>query len=320
MEYIMTVKNRGLGRGLNALFEDEETTFATPAAPQAAAVPAAASTTNAEAAEDTSWNNKRRMIGVDQLTPGKFQPRTFFKEESIAELAESIKQHGLLQPIIVRQLKEEGGHFEIIAGERRWRAAQKAQLHEVPAIIMELTDTEALEIALVENLQREDLNPVDEAMGYKKLMEEFSHTQEQLAEVLGKSRSHVANMVRLLGLPDVVLGLLERGELTTGHARALVTAKNPEALAKEIVARRLSVREAERLSAASTNRAKKSRSGAAANDPGGKDVDTLALERDLSTHIGMRVSIDSPDGESGRVTIDFKSLDQLDELLKRLSR
>ena len=220
----------------------------------------------------------------------------------------------------MRALKDQSGRYEIIAGERRWRAAQKAQLHEVPTVVMDLTDEEALEIALVENLQREDLNPVDEAMGYKKLMNEFNHTQEKLAEVLGKSRSHVANMVRLLSLPDVVLAYLERGDLSMGHARALVTASKPESLAKEVVSKNLSVRETERLVAQAEGRPSKSKTSSSAA-PGlkTKDVDTLALEKDVSNALGMRVTIDSGDGKSGKVTIEFKSLDQLDEVIKKLS-
>lgn len=299
----MTPKNRGLGRGLNALFEDEESQTAVPSAAQMAS---------------TEPMGGRRFIGVDQITPGAFQPRTLFNEESLNELAESIKIHGLLQPVIVRVIKGHVGRYELIAGERRWRAAQKVNLHEVPAIIMDLTDEDALEIALVENLQREDLNPVDEAMGYRRLMDQFSHTQEQLAEMLGKSRSHVANMLRLLALPDIVLAHLERGDLSMGHARALVTAKNVEALAKQIVNEGLSVRETEKLAADSTGRVQKSKSSSGAKAE--KDVDTAALEQDLSNKLGMRVSIDSRDYKTGKISVEFKSLDQLDEVIKRLSQ
>ena len=308
----MTIKNRGLGRGLNALFEDEEVFQSQPAAVASSSAPAEQT--------QTPSGHRRQNIGVDQIIPGQFQPRTLFNDDSIAELSQSIKTHGLLQPIVVRALKDQSGRYEIIAGERRWRAAQKAQLHEVPTVVMDLTDEEALEIALVENLQREDLNPVDEAMGYKKLMNEFNHTQEKLAEVLGKSRSHVANMVRLLSLPDVVLAYLERGDLSMGHARALVTASKPESLAKEVVSKNLSVRETERLVAQAEGRPSKSKTSSSAA-PGlkTKDVDTLALEKDVSNALGMRVTIDSGDGKSGKVTIEFKSLDQLDEVIKKLS-
>ena len=303
----MIAKNRGLGRGLNALFEDEESQ----------SVPGQPAQSAAEQAQAQN-GNRRQVIGVDQIVPGQFQPRTLFNEDTLNELAQSIKTHGLLQPIVVRALQNPAGRFEIIAGERRWRAAQKAQLHEIPAIIMELSDTQALEIALVENLQREDLNPVDEAMGYKKLMNEFSHTQEQLAEVLGKSRSHVANMVRLLSLPDVVLAYLERGDLTMGHARALITAAKPEALAKDVVARNLSVRETERLVAQTEGRSSKAKKSSAGFKDKGKDVNTLMLEKDIENTLGMRVSIDSNDGKAGTVTVEFKSLDQLELLIKKL--
>ncbi len=291
-------KKRGLGRGLNALFEDEEGYTGEP---------------DVEVLE--AAGHKRQSVGIEQLGPSPLQPRKLFEQESLDELAESIKAHGLLQPIIVRKSPGEDEQFEIIAGERRWRASQKAQLHEVPIIVLELSDIEALEIALIENLQREDLNPVDEAMGYQRLLDEYGHTQEQLAETLGKSRSHVANMVRLLNLPDVVLAFLERGDLSTGHARALITAKEPESLAKQIVSQGLSVRQTEKLAAEASGRPQKS---ASKSKKPAKDVDTIALEEDVSTALGMRVSIDSKDGQAGKVTIQFKSLDQLDELLKKL--
>ncbi|MCB1532236.1 MAG: ParB/RepB/Spo0J family partition protein [Alphaproteobacteria bacterium] len=292
-------KNRGLGRGLNALFEDDEefTGVGEPSAPA---------------------GKGGLKVGIELLEQSRFQPRKMFDDESLSELADSIKAHGLLQPILVRETDE--GRYEIIAGERRWRAAQRAQLHDVPIIVKELTDVEALEIALIENLQREDLNPVDEAMGYQRLMKEYSYTQEQLAESLGKSRPYIANMVRLLNLPDVVLAYLERGDLTAGHARALVTAKDPESLAREVVSQGLSVRETERLAAEAAGKPAKASKGSSSSDGGyQKDVDTLALEKDLSDHLGMRVSIDSKDGESGKVSISFKSLDQLDDVLKKLS-
>jgi ParB family chromosome partitioning protein len=297
-------KNRGLGRGLNALFDDEEAQQFTPAA----AEPAAA---------QSPGKSARTMIGVDLMTPGKFQPRTLFNEDSLNELADSIKTHGLLQPILVRPVGLNSGKYEIIAGERRWRASQKAQLHEVPAIIMELADSEVMEIALVENLQREDLNPVDEAMGYKRLMGEYNYTQEELGESLGKSRSHIANMVRLLTLPDVVLGLVERGDLSMGHARALITAKDAESLAKEVIEKGLSVRETEKLAASSAGRPARASKGGVSS---GKDVDTVALEQELSNKIGMKVVVDSKNGQSGKISIEFKSLDQLDAVIAKISK
>lgn len=304
-------KNRGLGRGLNALFEDDEEF-------DIGGPDISFSATPEEKAEPQQ-KRSRTSVGVEQLEPSRFQPRKIFDDTSISELAESIKNHGLLQPIVVREIAGETDRYEIIAGERRWRAAQRAQLHEVAVIIKDLTDLEALEIALIENLQREDLNPVDEAMGYQRLIKDHDYTQEKLAKQLGKSRSYIANITRLLNLPDVVLGLLERGDITSGHARALITAKNPEELAKTIVSQGLSVRDAEKLAAEAAGReAAPSASKSSAPKPQ-KDVDTLALEKDLSNHIGMRVSIDSNDGQKGKVSIEFKSLDQLDDVLKRLS-
>lgn len=303
-------KNRGLGRGLNALFEDDEEFDV--AQPQADDV-SAAQTAPAQ------QNRLRITVGVEQLEPSRFQPRKIFDDASIAELAESIKNHGLLQPIVVRAVADEDERYEIIAGERRWRAAQKAQLHEVPIIIKELSDLDALEIALIENLQREDLNPVDEAMGYQRLINDHDYTQEKLAKQLGKSRSYIANITRLLNLPDVVLGLLERGDITSGHARALITADNPEKLAKDIVSQGLSVRDTERLAAEVAGREAAPSAKKASPAKPQKDVDTIALEKDLSNHIGMRVSIDSTDGQKGKVSVEFKSLDQLDDVLKRLS-
>lgn len=300
-EAAMNPKNRGLGRGLNALFEDEEEF--------------GADTVEDFPVVDAPVKAGGTTLGVEQLEPSRFQPRKIFDDESISELAESIKSHGLLQPIVVRE-DTENGIYEIIAGERRWRAAQKAQLHEVPVIIKEMTDLEALEIALIENLQREDLNPVDEAMGFQRLMKDYGYTQEQLAESLGKSRSYVANIVRLLNLPDLVLGYVERGDLTAGHARALVTAENPEELAKFVIEQELSVRETEKLASDNSARPQAKSSSSKGSS---KDVDTLALEKDLSDQLGMRVSIDSADGKKGKISIEFKSLDQLDEVLKKLS-
>ncbi|MEZ5815299.1 MAG: ParB/RepB/Spo0J family partition protein [Alphaproteobacteria bacterium] len=291
-------QKRGLGRGLNALFEDEEADF---------------SQGNVDFPAE---GRKRDVAGVDQLEPGRGQPRRVFDDGALSELADSIKQHGVLQPLLVRE-KEDGG-YHIIAGERRWRAAQKAGLHDLPVIVLDISDAEAFEIALIENLQREDLDPIDEANGYQRLIDEHGYTQEKLAESLGKSRSHIANMMRLLQLPQGVQGHLSAGEITTGHARALITAKNADDLAKEIISQNLSVRETEKLVADTQGRSQKTTKRAAKSEPK-KDVDTLALEKDLSDKIGMRVSIDSHDGKSGRLSVSFKSLDQLDYLLQRLA-
>lgn len=300
----MNAQPRGLGRGLNALFEDEENTRFD------------------ELEAKKTLGSGRTVLGVDQMEPGRFQPRKIFDAATIDELADSIKQHGILQPLLVRKNPNNPARYEIIAGERRWRAAQKARLHEVPVIIREMSDQDALEIALIENLQREDLNPVDEAMSYKRLMEEHDYTQEKLAQTLGKSRPYIANMVRLLSLSDVVLGYLERGDLSTGHARALITSDNQDALARQIVEQKLSVRETEKLVSGggqtdtqTTQTTAKSTSSSSYT----KDTDTLALENDLSNHLGMRVQIKSKNGKSGTLMIDFKTLDQLDNLLKKLS-
>ena len=294
-------KKRGLGRGLGALFEDEEGLY-----PQA------------EAAGAGPAEGPKRTAGVDQLEPGPFQPRQYIAHEALSELAESIAVHGVLQPILVRPRPDDPNRYQIIAGERRWRAAQKAQLHEVPVIIREMSDEQALEIALIENLQREDLNALEEAQGYQRLMEEFGHTQEKLAAALGKSRSHIANMVRLLGLPQGVQVLIRQGKLSAGHARALITAENPEELARVIVEGGMSVREAEKLAAESSGREQR-RKGRGAGAGAGKDVDTLALEREVTNRIGMKVTIDIRGGGAGVLKIEYKSLEQLDEILHRLS-
>ncbi|HOO82627.1 MAG TPA: ParB/RepB/Spo0J family partition protein [Alphaproteobacteria bacterium] len=296
----MDPKSRGLGRGLNALFEDDEGVY-----PQVDP-------------EGHIQGRKRDMVGIDQLEPGPGQPRTIFRDGALDELSESIKLHGVLQPLLVREHKDNSGQYQIIAGERRWRAAQKAQLHEVPVIVLSITDAEAFEIALIENLQREDLDPIDEATGYQKLIDEHEYTQEKLAESLGKSRSHIANMIRLLQLPLVVRDFLSDGKITIGHARALITVENAEALVKEVIAKNLSVRETEKLVAESQGRAQTTKVRASKSSPA-KDVDTLALEEDISGKLGMRVSIDSRDGKSGRLSVQFKTLDQLDVLIRRLS-
>src|SRR5690606_11615513 len=225
----MVTKQRGLGRGLDALFEDEERGFAAPAAENAAPDPA------------------RQVVNIGQLDPNPEQPRTRFDEEALKALAGSIKQHGLLQPILVRPNRMEPGRYEIIAGERRWRASQRAQLHEVPIIVRELDDSTTFQIALIENLQREDLNAMEEAKGYHRLADEYGLSHEKIGEVIGKSRSHVANMIRLLQLPNSVQAMVTRAALSAGHARALLNAENPALLAQEIASKNLSVRQTEKL-------------------------------------------------------------------------
>lgn len=256
-------------------------------------------------------------VPIEKVHPNPDQPRRTFGEEDLSDLAASISQKGILQPLIVRPDPKIAGDYQIVAGERRWRAAQRAGLHEVPVIHRELDDTEVLEIAIIENIQRADLNAVEEALGFRQLMEKFGHTQEQLATVLGKSRSHIANLMRLLKLPDSVQELLRKGALSAGHARALINAPNAEALARQVVNGGLSVRETERL-ARGASEPKPKRSTMVA--PSEKDADTRALEGDLSAALGLGVSIDHASGEEGgRISVRYRSLEQLDKLCALLS-
>ncbi|MEX0697839.1 MAG: ParB/RepB/Spo0J family partition protein [Dongiaceae bacterium] len=253
-----------------------------------------------------------KMVPIELVHPGRFQPRHNFDETQLEALADSIRTNGILQPILVRRHPQTPNSFEIVAGERRWRAAQIARLHEVPVIIREIADGEALELALVENVQRQDLSPLEEAEGYRRLIEEFKNTQEDLARRVGKSRSHVANAMRLLGLPEPVKALLEQGRLTAGHARALLSGADPAALAEQVVARGLNVRQTERL-------VQQRQSDPSAKTTREKDADTVALERDLSALLGLRVTI-SIQGRGGALTIHYRTLEQLDDVLKRLTQ
>lgn len=252
-------------------------------------------------------------LPIASLTPSPFQPRQVFDESAIDDLAASIRECGILQPLLVRRAEGMNDIYEIIAGERRWRAAQRAQLHEVPVVIRDMDDKEVLEVALVENLQRQDLNPLEEAEGYQRLQEEFSHTQEDLARVVGKSRSHVANTMRLLASPAGIKLMVEKGDLSAGHARALLGVDDAEGLAQEVIAKGLNVRQTEAMAktwSAAQAKPKKSQKKA-------KDADCVALEKDLTEKLGLNVSIDSK-GSAGRVTISYQSLEQLDDLLIRL--
>ncbi|HEX4370724.1 MAG TPA: ParB/RepB/Spo0J family partition protein [Rhizomicrobium sp.] len=276
---------RGLGRGLSALIGDE-------AAPTRGEVPAKGS----------------RTLPVAFLKPGRFQPRKAFADEALAELAASIKEKGVLTPILVRPLGPDS--FEIVAGERRWRAAQLAKLHDVPVVVRDLADAEALEIAIIENIQRADLNALEEAAAYQELMDHFGRTQEQVAQDVGKSRSHVANSVRLLRLPDQVKQWLREGKLTAGHARTLLSAADPEAAAREILAGQMSVRQAEQRSAKKTK-------------PGGKppkDPNLADLEASISNKLGLKTQIIHKGDKGGEVRIAYSSLEQLEEITRRLSR
>ncbi|MEL7106355.1 MAG: ParB/RepB/Spo0J family partition protein [Pseudomonadota bacterium] len=289
-------EKRGLGRGLSALMADVGTTTEDAARPNDGGAP----------------SRPDRMLPVERLLPNPDQPRRRFVDGALAELAQSVAQKGVIQPLIVRPHPSKSDHYEIVAGERRWRAAQKAQLHEVPVVIRSFSDTEVLEVAIIENIQRADLNPIEEGLGYRQLIEKFGHTQEQMAEALGKSRSHIANSMRLLGLPEAVQDHLSEGRLSAGHARALITSDDPAALAQIVIARGLSVRETEKLAKgpATTNKSPK-----AAPD---KDADTRALEADLSAALGLKVSINHV-GEAGTVSIKYRSLEELDGLVSKLS-
>lgn len=301
-------KERGLGRGLDALFGDEEAQ-ATPApeSPQA----------------QGSEISGRKIMSIGQIIPNPDQPRRHFDEKALAELTSSIVEHGLLQPILVRPSKTQDNHFEIIAGERRWRASQRAQLHEIPVVIRDFDDEQTYQIALVENLQRKDLSPIEEGTGYQKLIDDFGETPETVGKVVGKSRSYVTNMMRLLALPESVLMMLEVEDITAGHARALLGAEDPFALALQVIKGGLSVRATEKLVAEESGRDIQKRGSDKPKKQVGfaqKDADLLALEKDLSDALGMNATFDMKNDQEGRVSIEFKNLDQLDEVLKRLSR
>ena len=288
-------ERRGLGRGLSALMADVDTT----APQQTADTPRRAET----------------FIAVDRISPNPDQPRRTFTEAALVELTASLREKGVIQPLILRRDPSDAERYQIVAGERRWRAAQRAQLHEVPAIVRDLDDTEVLELAIIENIQRADLNAIEEAAGYRQLMDRFGHTQEKLAEALGKSRSHIANLLRLLSLPESVIDFVRSGELSAGHARALVTSEDPAGLAAKVVKQGLSVRQTEAL-AKKTGALKPTN----INNSPVKDADTKALEKDVAAALGMKVTIAHPPGaEGGVMTIKYKDLDQLDELCRRLS-
>ena len=288
----------GLGRGLQALLGEQ-------------AIPAAS---NADAV--SARVGGVREIEIGRIRPNPEQPRIQFKEEAIEELADSIAERGVLQPILLRP---HGEGFEIVAGERRWRAAQRARLHTIPAIVREIDDTMAAEIALIENIQREDLNAIEEAEGFRQLIQKHGHTQDNVAKLVHKSRSHVANLLRLLDLPDFVRQSLVRGDISMGHARAVATAPDPEELAKEVIAKGLSVRQTE-------ERARFVKPGAgidiarasARNAAKPIDADLLALERQLGDMLGLKVQV-AHNGQRGTVTLHYSSLDQLDMVCQRLS-
>lgn len=278
---------RGLGRGLSALMADVGT--------ESSAQPPRADLT----------------LPITFLHPNPDQPRRHFAPEAMEELTASIREKGIIQPLIVRALPDRPDQYEIVAGERRWRAAQQAQVHDIPVILRDYSDTEVLEIAIIENIQRADLSPIDEAAGYRQLMSRFGHTQEQLATALGKSRSHIANLLRLLSLPEDVQSLVNDGQLSAGHARTLVNNPDASALARRMVEQSLSVRDAERLTRKPGSPPRAARE---------KDPDIRQLEGEISAALGMRVNIEpASGGEGGRLVLNYRDLEQFDDLLRLLS-
>ena len=287
-------KRKSLGRGLSALLGDD--------------LP--------EESPTAVGQSDGRTLPVEYLQTGAFQPRRHFDPDALQALAQSVREKGVLEPILVRRLDDQQDRYEIIAGERRWRAAQTAGLHDVPVIVKELDDQEALEIALIENLQREDLTAIEEAEGYRRLMDQFARTQEDLAREIGKSRSHVANTMRLLALPEDVRDKVQDGQLSAGHARALLGAENPSVAAAAVMKKALNVRQTEAM-------IRRERDSGQTSDPrrvadSDKDPNTAALERDLGNLLGLKVEIDEQ-GESGTLTMHYQSLEQLDDVLQRIT-
>ena len=282
-----STSKKGLGRGLSSLMGDAK-----------------------DISIQTDNTSQETKISIANLKPSPSQPRRLFDKNSINELAESIKSKGLVQPILVRPSPSESGIYEIIAGERRWRAAQIAQLHEIPAVVRQLDDIAALEIAIIENVQRSDLSPIEEAAGYKRLIDNHGHTQEALAEIVGKSRSHIANIIRLLGLPQSIQDMISEGKISPGHARAIMSSAFPEQLAEKIVNENLSVRDTENLVKPKKNRIKKVKL---------KDPDTVDLENSLTARLGLKVTVEHKGPKKGGfIKVDYKSLDQLDMITKKL--
>ena len=280
-------KNKGLGKGLSALFGDQKKPKNT---------------------YKIEGNNQKALIG--ELARNKYQPRTVFDDQKLEELSKSIKKNGMIQPIAVRKNKSSPEPYEIVAGERRWLAAQKAGLHEVPITILDLNDSETLEVAIVENIQREDLNIIEEAKGYKRLHEEFGYDQDKIANFMSKSRSHISNTLRLLNLPKDIIAMLEQGELTAGQARPLIGMPNASSIAEEIVAKKLSARSIENI--------KKRKTKSFTIDPNIFDA-----QRDIERSIGLKVTIQNKKNNSGKLSIEYKNLDQLElisNLLKKYSK
>lgn len=302
------VQKKGLGKGLAALMADD---VVQPHIQQQTV--------------QTTIEAPKSTLPLSALQAGKYQPRRHFEDDVLHELADSIEKNGIMQPLVVREVS--AGKYEIIAGERRFRAAKLAKLSEVPVIIREVNDAQALELALIENIQRADLNPIEEATGYRRLMDEFKYTQEKLASVVGKSRSHVANLLRLLDLPESIKKLVDSGKLSMGHARALLGAKDADALAKRIVAEGLNVRQTETLASggsldATAPTATKNEKGVSVPRQNGKEAmktdEVREIENMLAENLGLKVSITTRGSQAGEVSISYDSLGQLDEILRRL--
>ena len=283
---VTNTTKKGLGRGLSSLMGDTETVQAK----------------NTNVGQETK-------IPIANLKPSPSQPRRLFNKNSINELADSIKAKGLVQPLVVRPSPSDANSYEIIAGERRWRAAQIAQLHEVPVVIRNFNDTEALEIAIIENVQRSDLSPIEEAAGYKRLIENHGHTQEDLSGIVGKSRSHIVNIIRLLSLPQSIQDMITEGKISSGHARAIMNSAFPEQLAEKIINENLSVRDAENLAKDKKGIIKKIKL---------KDPDTIDLENKISEKLGLTININHKGKKGGSIKIDYKTLDQLEMITQKL--
>ena len=261
----------------------------------------------------------QRKVPIEFLRPNPRNPRRDFPVAQLDELASSIKERGIIQPIVVRPVRGTNETYEIIAGERRWQAAQRAGLHEVPVVVLDVSDVEALELAIVENVQREDLNPLEEAAGYQSLLSEFKYHQDDIAKAVGKSRSHVANMLRLLRLPEFVKAAIRAGQFSAGHARALIGHPEPEKLAQQIIERGLNVRQVEEWARDGAGDADQPGKAKGKGRGGGKEADTVALEKRVSDALGLKVVIDHR-GEGGVVRVQYRNLDQLDDVVRRLER
>ena len=279
------IKKKGLGRGLSALFGDD--------APQT-----------------TAKNSETKRVPISDLTRNPFQPREYFNETKLEELSNSIKKNGIIQPIAVRSKKSEVGKYEIVAGERRWLAAQKAGLHDIPVNVLDLSDVESLEVAIVENIQRDDLNPIEEAKGYQRLSEEFNYDHENISKLMSKSRSHVSNTLRLLTLPKDIIGMLEEGTLTSGQARPLIGLANASQIAEEVVAKNYSARKVEYLV-----KSKKDK-----NPNKAIDADVLKIQERIEKILGLKVNIINKKNNSGKITIEYKNLDQFELISDLLTK